>query len=117
MRVSQNVSISWEMNFYVKNTYLALVNIKKIKIWEKTYLLGSRGLQSQKGFFDLFFDKKGQFKKGVLHHKPCPLTSLSSRKSWDILGSYLDEKKFSTLYSENRVKIFSHPDMTPIPLN
>jgi hypothetical protein len=31
MRVSQNVSIRWKMNFYVKNTYLALVNIKKIK--------------------------------------------------------------------------------------
>ena len=30
MQLSQNVSICWEMNYYVKNTYLALVNIKKI---------------------------------------------------------------------------------------
>jgi len=30
MQLSQNVSICWEMNYYVKNTYLTLVNIKKI---------------------------------------------------------------------------------------
>ena len=59
--------------------YRSTTNFPEIPLWRPFI-----GLQSQKWFFDLFFDRKGQSKKGVLHYKPCPLTSLSSRKSWDI---------------------------------
>ena len=96
------------MNFNVKNTYLALVNIKKFKIWENSYLLGSRGLQSQKWFFDLFFDRKGRSKKGVPHYKPCPLTSLSSGKSWDILALSIEKIDFFIFsYTNFRVYLWA----------
>jgi hypothetical protein len=39
-----------------------------------------------KGYFDLFFDREEQFQNNFLHYKPCPLTSLSSRKSWEIFA-------------------------------
>jgi hypothetical protein len=51
----------------------------------KTTLLGpSIGSYSQKWFFDLF--SIVQSKKYFLHYKPCPITSLSSRKSWKIFA-------------------------------
>ena len=43
-------------------------------------------LQIHDIYFDLFFDREELLKKGVLHYKPCPLTSLSSRKNWDIFA-------------------------------
>jgi hypothetical protein len=52
--------------------------MKKNLKFAKSHLPGSRSLQSQK----LLFDREELLKKGVLHYKPCPLTSLSSRKSW-----------------------------------
>jgi hypothetical protein len=36
--------------------------------------------------FRPFFDREELLKKGVLHYKPCPLTSLSSRKNWEIFA-------------------------------
>ena len=34
-----------------------------------------------KGYFDLFFDREEHSKNNFLHYKPCPLKSLSNRKS------------------------------------
>ena len=39
-----------------------------------------------KGNFNLFFDREEQSQNNFLHYKPCPLTSLSSRKSWEIFA-------------------------------
>jgi hypothetical protein len=58
MRASLNVSIRWEMNFYDKNTCWGKGNIGANLIFPK-YLFDALliGLQSQKCFFDLFFDR------------------------------------------------------------
>jgi hypothetical protein len=52
------------------------------------------GLQSQKCFFGLFFDREEQSKKDFLHYKPCPMTSLSSRKSWDLFALSIEKIDF-----------------------
>ena len=61
----------------------------KIPLW-RLYI----GLQSQKCFFDLFFDREWQYKKFYLHYKPCLLMSLSSRKNWDIFALSIEKIDF-----------------------
>ncbi len=46
------------------------------------------------GFFGLFFDREEPSKKKFLHYKPCPLPSLSSRKSWEIFASAIEKIEF-----------------------
>ena len=47
-----------------------------------------------KGYFGLFFDREEPSKKNFLHYKPCPLPSLSSRKSWEIFASAIEKIEF-----------------------
>jgi len=73
--------VAGKLTFMIKilfgeSEYRSKTNIPKILLWSP-----SIGLQSQKCFFDQFFDREKQSKKYFLHYKPCPLTSLSSRKS------------------------------------
>ncbi len=61
--------------------YRSTTNFPEIPLWRPFI-----GLKSQKCFFDLFFGREEQSEKYFLHYKPCPMTSLSSRKSWDIFA-------------------------------
>ncbi len=65
MRVSQNVSIRWEMNFYVKNTYLALVNIKKILKFEKSHNYWVLEASKVKSDFSTYFSIEKSYSKKV----------------------------------------------------
>ena len=40
------------------------------------------------------FDRDEQSKKNFLHYKPCSLTSLSSRKSWEIFALSIEKIEF-----------------------
>jgi hypothetical protein len=44
--------------------------------------------------FGLIFDREELLKKDVVHYKPCPMTSLSSRKSWDIFALSIEKIDF-----------------------
>ncbi len=65
MHVSQNVSIRWEMNFYVKNTYLALVNIKKKFKFEKSHIYWVLEASKVKSDFSTYFSKEKSDPKKV----------------------------------------------------
>ena len=52
------------------------------------------GLQVKSVFSLYFFDREEQSKKYFLHYKPCLMTSLSSRKSWDIFTLSIEKIDF-----------------------
>jgi hypothetical protein len=66
MRVSQNVSIRWEMNFYVKNTYLALLYIKKNFKFEKSHIYWVLEASKVKNDFSTYFSIDGSNPKKML---------------------------------------------------
>ena len=73
--------------------YRSTTNFPKIPLWP-LYI----GLQSQKFFFDLFFDREQQSKNYFLHYKPCLLTSLSSRKSCRDICIIYRKNRFSDFF-------------------
>jgi hypothetical protein len=85
MRLIQNFTISWEINFNVKNTCSGKVIAKKNILAHKNSSIGTF-CKSKVIFWSIFFDRKWQLKKHFLHYKPCLLTSLSRRKSWKIFA-------------------------------
>jgi hypothetical protein len=63
--------------------------------WTKKTSMGpSVGPLSQRWFFGLFFDRGELLKRYVVHYKPCPMTSLSSRKSWEIFALPIEKIDF-----------------------
>ena len=62
------------------------IKYKKYLKFAKSHIYRVLGASKDKSDFWLFFNREELLKKGVLHYKPCQLTSLSSRKSWDIFA-------------------------------
>jgi hypothetical protein len=63
------------------------VIVKKNLKFAKRHIYWVLGASKDKNDFMTYFSiEKSYSKNGVVHYKPCPLTSLSSRKSWDLFA-------------------------------
>ena len=99
--------LGWKLTFMIKilvraREYRSTTNFPKIPLCRPFI-----GLQSQKYFFALFLDREQQSKKYFLHYKPCPMTSLSSRKSWDILALSIEKIDFF-IFSYFNLRVYTN---------
>ena len=69
----KNILLKTVLEFVIKLDYLTNFNLQKEFLLKDVL---DNGLK--------IFYREEQSKKYFLHYKPCPMTSLSSRKSWDI---------------------------------
>ena len=70
------------------------ISFKNEKLDSIYWDIDHQSCKVEKWFFDLFFEREMQYKKYFLHYKPCLLTSLSSRKSWDIFAFSSEKIEF-----------------------
>ena len=77
-------------NLSISNCSLTL----RWESWEQLFFFDFSKKGIFKGYFDFFFDRERQSTKNLLHYKPCPLKSLSGRKSWEIFALSIEKINF-----------------------
>ena len=94
MRVIQNLTISWETNFYDKNTCQGKVITKKNDLAQNNSSGPFYRAIKSKVTFRPIFRQRVAIPKIFLQYIPCPMISLSSRKSWEIFALPIEKIDF-----------------------